>query len=402
MFGPYRALLARGQARLLALACAFGWLAFGGYNLALILLVHATRGSFALAGAVVAAFAVGSGVGAPFRGRLVDRHGGRLLMLFAAGHAGAAATLLVGCAQGVPAAIVLAAAAVSGLSVPPVMATARAEWSRTAGELAPTAHALTGALADLGQLTGPALVGLLATLSADLAFALEAAMASLAATIVAVLRRPQDTPDDDGQPTGLVRQRRSLLSYPGLRTLVIGDLGLGLTFGAVEVAIPALCAEHGSASLAAVPLSVSAGGSVLISILSGTGRLHRSAAWRYVVGVWGTALSLIVLIPVGSIAGVSCVLILSGAAGGLLNVGLFELLDRVVPGDRAIEAFTWLTSGQAAGMAAGALVAGQLTGRSITAAFVLAAGAALASALAVTAARNTLHGTVRRNGQVCQ
>jgi hypothetical protein len=35
-------------------------------------------------------------------------------------------------------------------------------------------------------------------------------------------------------------------------------------------------------------------------------------------------------------------------------VALFELLDHVVPPARAVEAFTWLTTAQGAGSAAGA------------------------------------------------
>jgi MFS family permease len=392
MSSSYRALLARAGARPLALACALGWLAFGGYNLALILLVHAQTGSFALAGGAVAAFAVGSGLGAPFRGRLIDRRGPRLLGVFAAGHAGAAALLIVCCSLGTGTVSTLAASALTGMLVPPLMATARAEWTRVAAESVATAYALTGALGDLGGLAGPALVGgLAASVSVVAAFAAEVGMASLAAVIVAVISRPGDAHPDDRDSAGRAdRVRRSLIRYPGLRTLVLGDVGLGLALGSIEVSVPALCAHHGSASLAAVPLSISAVGSVLASLLSGTGRLRRSAAWRYVTGGWIAALVLTVLLAVRSVVGVTCVLAVTGAGVGLLSVALYELLDRVVPGERAVEAFTWLTSGQAAGLAAGSLIAGQLSGHRIGAAFAFTAVTALVSAVTVTVRRRTL------------
>jgi hypothetical protein len=65
MLSQYRALLARGGARPLLLACALGWLAFTSYALAIILAVHAAGHSFGVAGAAVAAFAAGSGLAAP-------------------------------------------------------------------------------------------------------------------------------------------------------------------------------------------------------------------------------------------------------------------------------------------------------------------------------------------------
>jgi hypothetical protein len=84
------------------------------------------------------------------------------------------------------------------------------------------------------------------------------------------------------------------------------------------------------------------------------------------------------------------VLVVAEAGVGLLSVALYELLDRVVPGERAVEAFTWLTSGQAAGLAVGSLVAGQLSGGRIGAAFAFTAVVALLSAVTVTARRETL------------
>ena len=38
------------------------------------------------------------------------------------------------------------------------------------------------------------------------------------------------------------------------------------------------------------------------------------------------------------------VLVFAGAAYGVLNVALFELLDVVVPRQNAVEALTWLTT----------------------------------------------------------
>ncbi|MDW5598579.1 hypothetical protein VSS74_29735, partial [Conexibacter stalactiti] len=94
----YRALLARPGTRAIALACGLGWLSFSSYALALVLAVEAASGSFATAGATVAAFTAGSALLAPLRGRLVDRRGPRALVAFALPHAAALLALVTLCA----------------------------------------------------------------------------------------------------------------------------------------------------------------------------------------------------------------------------------------------------------------------------------------------------------------
>ena len=138
-------------------------------------------------------------------------------------------------------------------------------------------------------------------------------------------------------------------------------MGIGLWIGAFEVAVTAVAARSGAATLAAVPLSAMAAGSILVSLWSGTGRLNRPAAWRYLVGCVIVAAALpLTLLLVPLIAGITTIAVLVGTGFALLNVALFELLDSVVAADRAVEAFTWLTTGNAAGTAGGAALAGQL------------------------------------------
>ena len=68
MSSTYRALFRRAEARSVALSCGLGWLSFAGYGLAIVLAVEAATGSFAVAGATVAAFSAGSALLAPLRG----------------------------------------------------------------------------------------------------------------------------------------------------------------------------------------------------------------------------------------------------------------------------------------------------------------------------------------------
>jgi hypothetical protein len=147
-----------------------------------------------------------------------------------------------------------------------------------------------------------------------------------------------------------------------------------------------MAARAGAAELAAVPLSASAVGGLAVSLWSGTRRRPRPAAGRYVAGC-GIAAAALALTPVvGSLAAIAGLVALAGAGVGLLGVALFELLDRIVPADRAVEAFTWLTTAQAAGTAAGAALAGRLGASALW----LVAGSAAAVAIVALVCRRTL------------
>jgi len=384
MLVSYRALLGRDGARSLALACGLGWLSYSGYGLAIILAVHSGTRSFATAGAAVAAFSVGSGLAAPTRGRLIDRRGPRALGYLATGHLLAAVLLLIGCSGGQNSVLLLSSAGLAGACAPPIIATARSMWTDVAGaDLARTGHALNAALADAAQIASPALTGTLALLASPSAALATLVVGAVSASwLLAIRERRVVLP-------GVSRRRAHriwgvLSESAGLRTIVVGDLAIGGWLGGLEVAVTTVAAATGVPELGALPLAASALGSIVLSIWSGTRRSKQSAGWRYVAGsiIVATALPLTLLSP--SVGAIAAILVLAGAGFGLLNVAVFELLDQVAPADRATEAFTWLTTSQAAGMAIGAAAAGRLAQISPTDPLLLIiAFAALAAAIAI-------------------
>jgi MFS family permease len=389
MLPSYRALLVRHGAGWLAFACALAWLSFTGYSLAIILAVHAATRSFAVAGMVVAAFSVGSGVAAPVRGRLVDTRGPRALALLAGTHGLAFALLVVGCATRSSSVALAAAAGVAGVFAPPLIATARAAWTQVAGaDLAGTAHALNASLADVAQLLSPALTGVVAALASPVV-ALAGLLTGAMAAASVVVGGGEGRPGHEARPR-THRVGGVIVESAGLRTVVMCDVGIGVWVGALEVAVTAVAARAGAAALGAVLLSASAVGSILVSLLSGGGRISRPPAWRYIVGCFTVAGALLLTVAAHSLPALAVIVALSGAGFGLLGVALFELLDHVVPANRAVEAFTWLTTGQAAGTALGASTAGQLARSSPTAALYLVAVAAVAVAVVAVVRRRTL------------
>jgi len=365
----YIALLRRPGARVLALACTLGWLGFASTALALVLLVEHETGSFARAGLAVGLFSAGAGLFAPVRGRLVDRFGAPVLVAFAAAQC-ALLLVVVGTASPI-------VAGLAGAVAPPLIATARTVWPRVAGpELTRAGHGLNALLGDVGTVLGPAAAGgLVALAGPQVALAAFAAGPLLGALLVARL--------------GVTRRESTSGSSPysaGLLTLVVAELALGVSAGAIDVAAPALAG--GAPGLAALALSAMAAGSIFGSLWGGQSTI--AADRRFVAGVTGMAVALGACAFVTSSYALAGVLFFAGVGYGIFNVGVFELLDVVVPSHRAVEALTWLTTAGSLGMAAGAAAAGQLAHDAPRNALILVAVATAPGAIFALGRRHTL------------
>jgi len=114
---------------------------------------------------------------------------------------------------------------------------------------------------------------------------------------------------------------------------------------------------------------------------------------RYLLGSLALVLFSVPLAALDDVRALAAVLVLAGAAFAAVNVAVYALLDVVAPEGTGAEAFTWLTTAGASGMAAGAALAGALAGGGSSAAALAlpAVGTALA-AVVVVARRGTLRG----------
>jgi predicted MFS family arabinose efflux permease len=354
-------------------------------GLAVVLFVRAEIGSFSVAGAAAGALALGTAIGAPLMGRLVDRHGVRLLWPLAAGHAaGLVAIVALGEARA-PAPALLAAAVTAGALYPPNPSVLRArlpELLRARPHLLTAAFALDSVLLEVSFVVGPLLTAALVALIVPAAALLVSAAIVVVGTLLFTLALPPAEP----RPA---RRRDALgaLRSPGIRTLVLTMLPVGFAMGAFEVVLPAFADREGSRELAGVLLACWSLGSVA------GGLAYGARAWATGIGSLHLAFTLalpVAFVPTLAAASAPAMALLVLPAGALIAPIIAtrnELAATVAPRGAQTEALTWPLTALVAGVSLGAAAAGSLADALGWRAGVLAAIAAAALGGLVAAAR---------------
>ena len=399
--GPYRRLLREPALRGLAVADVCARLPQGMTAITL-LLVTATHASMTIAGLVVAGYTLGQAVTGPLRGRLADRYGlGRVCAACGAGYAVALLCLLAGSLAGAPGGLLIAAAAVAGLVVPPLSPGMRSLWSAyAAGALRQTAFALDAAVFDLAYLTGPVVASSLAAGVAPAA-AVGVLLALTGAAIVIVSRHSRPRGVAGARPAATAsRGVLGPLRSPALRRLLITGALLNAALAATEVALTGYVREHHALWASGPLLAAVSAGSIVGSLLLGargsagpageTGRLPRLLTC-YALGL--TVLTASSLYP----PLVAVAAPLAGLCLGPSLATLFNLASSASGGadGGGTEAQGWLNSVMNGGAAAGAALAGAAASQPLLALGLAAALAAAAAASSAVAAVVTSSGPGR-------
>ncbi|NIZ89867.1 MFS transporter [Kineococcus rubinsiae] len=376
---PYRVLLRLPGAALFAATAAAGRIGIAMTGLGLLLLVRERSGSFATAGAVVAAFAVAEALLGPQVARLVDRWGqSRVLPPLVAAHAAAVAGLLL---SPVPP---LALAALAGATIPQLGALSTARWvallrgRRLAASL-PAAFSLESLVNALAYLAGPVLVSVLAG-AVDPALGTGVAAGLVVASGLALALQRSTSPPA-GHPAHHPAGGGGGLLRPGFLAVLLVNLAIGVHFGASQVAVTAFAVERGTPALAGVLFGISSGAGLLAGWAYGLRRWGSAPPRQLVVlgaalAVACTALSLSTALPVAVTA-----VLLAGAVVPPVLVLSTVLAEAHVDPRSLTQALTWLNSAAAGGSAGATALAGlAVDARGAPAAFLVsvAAGAALA------------------------
>jgi len=348
------------HARPLLAAALLGKLSYAMGPLALVLFVQHASGSFMIAGAAGAATTLTSGLLAPLRGRLVDRHGQGTLLRLAVVYAAAFTAMLPLAGRGRGgAAVAVALAGVAGAAAPPLSASMRVLWLALVGEGArlQTAYALDSVLEEVVYTAGPLLAGALAALAPALA------LGAVAAFALAGNGAFTASPAARGW-TGSQRQQvgwAGAISAPGIRVVVASLSGFGATLGVLTIALLAAARVHGAGARAGgVLLGLMAAGSAMGGFWYGSRRWRTPTGQRF---PWLLGLAALACAPMPWVPSLLALGVASAAFGLLLAPLLssaYVLAAELAPPGCMTEAATWVTTASNVTGAGGTALAGIL------------------------------------------
>ena len=360
LLGPYREVLRVPGAIGFVVAGLVARLPISMQSLGVVLLVQGTTGSYALAGAVSATFALVQALLAPLLGRLVDRHGQAkillpALVLYVAGLGGLVALALAGA----PGWTLFPAAAVYGGSYPQPGSLVRARWAHALGgtPLLPTAFSLESVLDEVVFVVGPVLVTVLATEVEPAAGVLSAGVFTVVGSVALAAQRRTEPPP---HPADAGVRAPSVLRGAGVRVLVLVGVAAGGIFGSVEVATVAFTDEHGRRSAAGLVLALLALGSLLAGLWYGTVRWRAPLPGRFVRGVVLLAAVTVPLVFAPNVPVLAALVFVGGFTISPTLIAAFALLEELVPAVSRTEGLTWFSTGIGIGLAAAASVTGQV------------------------------------------
>jgi MFS family permease len=351
-----------------------------GVALSIILLVH--RGaSFGAAGAAAAAFAVCGGVASPLRGRAVDRFGQtKVLSILGSLRVSALLALVLVARGGSGALPLIALAGVGGATEPPLGSALRALWrSLVEPEDLTTAYSLHSVMNELGFIVGPATAGLLAAALGPSVGLATIALIEFSGTVCFLLtrasRRWEGAPGDAGA-LGAMRSA-------GFRLLALVNIPIGMVFGALDVAAPAVALRHGDAWASGFAITTLAAASVVGGLFYGSHTWRAPANQRLFALL---CLMSIAFIPLAFAVDVPSLIVSTALAGFTVSpvvATVFQLIDHVAPTGTATEAMSWVISLYSVGIATGAALGGALVTPHLR---VVLASCAVSSALAALVA----------------
>lgn len=327
--------------------------------LAIVLLVSNATGSYAYAGVLSALLAVTAGLASILTSRLADRIGQSVVVrVLALAHSGLLVLFTVSILADWPPVLQVLVVVAAGASTPAIGSYVRARWTHTAKDASTlrVGFAWEGILDEVIFTVGPILTTALAF---SVGFAsplfLAAAFVLLGSLALAAARSTEPPAHRDSV------ERSSLwavLRMPGLSSLVVAAIGLGVVFGTVDVGVVAFTAEQGSGAFAGFILATFAATSMIGGITYGAREWPGPLRWHTRIAAGALAVVTIGFPLATTNAMVMVVAALAGFSVAPALIGIFTLASRLVPRRHLTEGLTWTNSGLAVGFALGASVSG--------------------------------------------
>lgn len=328
-------------------------------SLGIVWLIHGATGSYAAAGSVTGGFAVAEALAGPQVARLIDRFGQpRMLPIILMVHAAAVALLIGLTITHAPLGALIAAGILVGGSLPQVGAQTAARWSLAlrGSPLLSSAFALESLSVGVAFMVGPGLIGTVSSLGSPVAGSILATSLVLAGGFALAVQRRT------APPPARKRERRSSgrLLHKGFLALIATNIGIGLYFGSMQVSVTAYAVHRGTPSLAGPLYGITSLVGLFAGFAYGARRWRMPARNQFVLALSALSITTLPLLFVQAPWSMAIALALPGLAIAPFQTLSAVLAESEVEPAVLTQAFTWLNSGSAAGIALGAACAGRV------------------------------------------
>lgn len=223
-----------------------------------------------------------------------------------------------------------------------------------------TAFALEASANDVAFLVAPPAVIAVGALVTPIAGVGLATALVLAGGALLAAQRRTTPPPRDAAP-GVIMDRR--LVNRGFGVLLLVNVGLGMFFGAAQLTVTSTATGRGHAALAGALYGLMSAASLVGGLGFGTVRWRTDASRLLPAVAAYLVLGCLLLTLLPGLAGLAVGLVVVGLAIAPLIVLSATLTERSVAVGALLQAFTWLGSAIAAGVAASAAIAGTVIDR---------------------------------------
>ncbi|MET0844997.1 MAG: MFS transporter [Pseudomonas sp.] len=356
MANPYRELFTTPGVPGLVIASSIARLPQAMIGIGIIIMLVQQTGLYWLAGSVAGTFTLANALVGPQVSKLVDQRGQRrVLPLMTAFSVGMLLALILAVYMRAPSFLLFLLAALAG-TMPSMPAMIRARWTqlfRGKPQLH-TAFSLDTVITELAFIIGPPLaIGLSTNFFAE-AGPLVAVLLLVIGVTAFLLQRQTE-------PKVVVGGRKnagSTLLIPGIRTIVLALLAMGVIGGSIDVAVVAFANAQDWPASASFILAAYALGSMIAGLTFGALRFSLPIEKQFFVGVLVTAVTAVLPIFSPDVYILAAMLFVAGVSFAPTMVVVMNLGTIIVPPSRITEGLTWMTTGISIGVALGGVLAG--------------------------------------------
>ncbi|MEV3961179.1 MFS transporter [Nocardia sp. NPDC050193] len=342
-----------GSAQLCA-AGVFARLPLSTVGLGIVLMVSQTSGRYDLAATACGAYLLCAALAGPVWGNICDRRGQQWVLtvtavLFTAGITAVIVDIGVLHSQWG----LLLGATITGSAMPSIGAMVRSRWTvlQTDPELVAVAYSVEAGVDEILFIGGPALVGILTAVYWPAGVISVLVIALLGMLWLSMQSGNEPPAAATGRPLRAIRQ-------PGMPIWFTIAFAIGGVLGAIDVIIVAIAPNRFVGPLAlAVWAASSAAGGLCYALWS-----PRVTARRLVSGTLAILVTTLLLLVAGGFVQIVCVLAVSGAAFAPTMAVLNAVAEQNCQRSNLTETLAWISSGTAAGAAAGTVGGGHGVG----------------------------------------